>query len=108
MSASRTGRGIALATSLTGLLAAPLAVIATASPANADPVKIQILGTNDFHGRLVSEGTTATTVAGAAQFAGAIEQYRQAPQDPAVAGTIFAAAGDLVVMLTRVLGPFVG
>ena len=93
MSASRTGRGIALATSLTGLLAAPLAVIATATPAHAAPVTIQILGTNDFHGRLVSEGTTATTVAGAAQFAGAIEQYRQ---DPTVAGTIFAAAGDLV------------
>ncbi|CAM3486897.1 bifunctional metallophosphatase/5'-nucleotidase [Nocardioides zeicaulis] len=96
MSASRTGRGIALATSLTGLLAAPLAVLATASPAHAATATIQILGTNDFHGRLVSEGTTATTVAGAAQFAGAIEQYRQAPPDPNVDGTIFAAAGDLV------------
>lgn len=93
MSASRSGRKVALATTLTGLIAAPLAVIATAAPAQAAPVTIQILGTNDFHGRLVSEGTTATTVAGAAQFAGAIEQYRT---DPAVSGTVFAAAGDLV------------
>ncbi|GAA1931461.1 bifunctional metallophosphatase/5'-nucleotidase [Nocardioides hwasunensis] len=93
MSATRTGRRIALATSLTGLLAAPLAVIATATPAHAAPTTIQILGTNDFHGRLVSEGTTGTTPAGAAQFAGAIEQYRA---DPTVGGTVFAAAGDLV------------
>lgn len=93
MPASRPGRRIALATTLTGLIAAPLAVVTTATPAHAAPTTIQILGTNDFHGRLVSEGTTATSVAGAAQFAGAIEQYRS---DPTVGGTVFAAAGDLV------------
>ncbi|MFC7359397.1 bifunctional metallophosphatase/5'-nucleotidase [Nocardioides astragali] len=93
MSASSSGRKLALATTLTGLIAAPLAVLTTAAPANAAPVTIQILGTNDFHGRLVSEGTSATSVAGAAQFAGAIEQYRS---DPSVGGTVFAAAGDLV------------
>ena len=91
MSASRSGRKLALATTLTGLIAAPLAVLTTAAPANAVPVTIQILGTNDFHGRLVSEGTTATSVAGAAQFAGAIQQYRSQN-----ANTVFAAAGDLV------------
>ena len=78
---------------MTGLLTAPLAAVTLAAPAHAAPTTIQILGTNDFHGRLVSEGTTATTVAGAAQFAGAIEQYRA---DPTVGGTVFAAAGDLV------------
>jgi 5'-nucleotidase len=78
---------------VTGLLAAPLAAITLAAPAHAATTTIQILGTNDFHGRLVSEGTTATTPAGAAQFAGAIEQYRS---DPTVGGTVFAAAGDLV------------
>ena len=93
MSASRSGRKVVLATAVTGLLAAPLAVITTAAPASAAPTTIQILGTNDFHGRLVSEGTSATSVAGAAQFAGAIEQYRT---DPTVGGTVFAAAGDLV------------
>jgi 5'-nucleotidase len=98
--ASRTGRRLALATSLTGLLAAPLAVIATTAPAHAVPVDIQILATNDFHGRLLQEcsGTpcvpTATTPAGAAQFAGAVAQLEA---DHAATGpTIFAAAGDLI------------
>lgn len=100
MPASRTGRRLALATSLTGLLAAPLAVIATTAPAHAVPVDIQILATNDFHGRLLQEcaGTpcvpTNTTPAGAAQFAGAVAQMEA---DHAATGpTIFAAAGDLI------------
>ena len=93
MSATRSGGKLALAATLTGLIAAPLAVVTTAVPAHAATATIQILGTNDFHGRLVGEGTTATSVAGAAQFAGAIEQYRA---DATVDGTIFAAAGDLV------------
>ena len=76
------------AAALTGLVAAPLAILATTSPAQAAPVTIQILATNDFHGRLLANGSEA----GAAQFAGAIEQYRT--QDPT--GTVFAAAGDLV------------
>jgi 5'-nucleotidase len=85
--ASRTGRRLALATSLTGLLAAPLAVISAAAPAHAAPVEIQILGTNDFHGRLLPNGAEA----GAAQFAGAVEQLRS--ENP---NTIFTAAGDLI------------
>jgi len=85
--ASRTGRRIALATSLTGLVAAPLAVVTAAAPAHAAPVEIQILGTNDFHGRLLPNGAEA----GAAQFAGAVEQLRS--ENP---NTIFTAAGDLI------------
>lgn len=100
MPASRTGRRLALATTLTGLLAAPLAVITTSAPAHAAPVDIQILATNDFHGRLLQECTgtpcvpTAATPAGAAQFAGAVAQLEA---DHAATGpTIFAAAGDLI------------
>jgi 5'-nucleotidase len=50
--------------------------------------KIQILGTNDFHGRLLPDGGNA---AGAAPFATAIEELRT--ENP---NTIFAAAGDLI------------
>ena len=91
MSVSRSGRKVALATTLTGLIAAPLAVLTTAAPAHAAPVDIQILGTNDFHGRLVSEGTSATSPAGAAQLAGAVAQLEF--NNP---NTVFAAGGDLI------------
>ena len=95
MSASRSGRKVALATSLTGLVAAPLAVIATAVPAHAAPVDIQILATNDFHGRLINEdgtgGTTNGPTAGAAILSGAVKQLRTANPN-----TVFAAAGDLI------------
>ncbi len=87
VSASRTGRRITLATAVTGLLAAPLAVLSLASPAQAAPVDIQILGTNDFHGRLLPNGGEA----GAAQFAGAVAQLEC--ENP---NTIFAAGGDLI------------
>ncbi len=86
MPASRSGRKVALAATLTGLVAAPLAVI-TASPAQAAPVDIQILATNDFHGRLLANGSEA----GAAQFAGAVAQLESTNPN-----TIFAAAGDLI------------
>lgn len=72
---------------MTGLLATPLAVVAGATPAHADVVDIQILATNDFHGRLVADGS----VAGAAQFAGAIAQLESTNPN-----TVFAAAGDLI------------
>lgn len=87
MSASRPGRRIALATTLTGLVAAPLAVLSTTAPAHAAPVTIQILGTNDFHGRLLANGDEA----GAAQFAGAVAQLESTNPN-----TVFAAAGDLI------------
>jgi 5'-nucleotidase len=78
---------MALATTLTGLVAAPLAVLSTTAPAHAAPVTIQILGTNDFHGRLLANGDEA----GAAQFAGAVAQLESTNPN-----TVFAAAGDLI------------
>ena len=80
---------------MTGLLLAPLAVIATTAPAHAAPITIQILATNDFHGRLINEdgtgGTTNGVTAGAAILSGAVKQLRAANPN-----TVFAAAGDLI------------
>ena len=50
---------------------------------------VQVLGTNDFHGRLQRDGAGPT--AGAAVLAGAVKQLRAANPD-----TVFAAAGDLI------------
>ena len=92
MPASRPGRRIALATTLTGLLAAPLAVLTTAAPAHAANVNIQILATNDFHGRLQLRGPENRDAdAGAAVLAGAVKQLEAGQPN-----TVFAAAGDLI------------
>ncbi|WP_182920446.1 ExeM/NucH family extracellular endonuclease [Nocardioides cavernaquae] len=53
-------------------------------PAQAD---IQVLATNDFHGRIKANGAEA----GAAVLAGAVKQLRAANPN-----TVFAAAGDLI------------
>jgi len=57
--------------------------------------EIQILGINDFHGRILNEdgtnGTSPSNVAGAAVLSGAVKQLRG--QNP---NTVFAAAGDLI------------
>ncbi|GAB4004938.1 ExeM/NucH family extracellular endonuclease [Nocardioides ultimimeridianus] len=58
---------------------------AAVTPALQD---IQIIGTNDFHGRILADGSNA---GGAAVLAGAVEYYRN--QNP---NTVFAAAGDLI------------
>lgn len=50
--------------------------------------EIQVIGTNDFHGRLLPDGGNA---AGAAPFASAVEELRA--ENP---NTVFVAAGDLV------------
>lgn len=92
MSASRTGRRLALATSLTGLVAAPLAVIGAVAPASAAPVEVQILGTNDFHGRLLPNTSNGAQEAGAAQFAGAVKEL----ESDYPGATVFAAGGDLI------------
>ena len=55
-------------------------------PATRD---IQIIGTNDFHGRIAKDPTSAA--AGAGVMAGAVKQLRTANPD-----TVFAAAGDLI------------
>jgi 5'-nucleotidase len=52
-------------------------------------IEIQILGTNDFHGRIANDPASAS--AGAAVMAGAVKQLRA--DNP---NTVFAAAGDLI------------
>ena len=95
VSASRSGRKLALATTLTGLVAAPLAVIATSTPAHAAPVTIQVLGDQrlprppDQRGRHGRDDQRSH--AGAAILAGAVKQLRAANPN-----TVFAAAGDLI------------
>src|SRR6476469_4106010 len=53
------------------------------------PVDLQILATNDFHGRIANDPQSAA--AGAAAMAGAVKFLRQ--ENP---NTVFAAAGDLI------------
>ncbi len=55
--------------------------------ASTPPTEVQVLGINDFHGRIRSNGVEA----GAAVLAGAVKQLRS--QQPK---TVFAAAGDLI------------
>ena len=94
MPASRTGRRFALATTLTGLIAAPLAVVATAVPAHAANVTVQVIATNDFHGRLQLRGPeNRDPDAGAAVLAGAVKQLEA---DNPSYKSVFAAAGDLI------------
>lgn len=70
-----------------GLAVAGVTTIGVA-PAFADPVvDVQILATNDFHGRIQANGAEA----GAAVLAGAVQQLRTANPN-----TVFAAAGDLI------------
>jgi 5'-nucleotidase len=64
-------------------------VVAVGAPAQAaDPVDVQILTTNDFHGR-IQAGSGG--VAGAAVLAGAVDQLRA--ENP---NTVFADAGDII------------
>jgi len=68
--------------------AAALGASAFAVPAaHAAPTEIQILATNDFHGRIVGNGAEA----GAAKLAGVVDALRAANPN-----TVFAAAGDLI------------
>lgn len=61
----------------------------SAAPAYAAPTEVQILATNDFHGRILNNATNGE--AGAAVLAGAVEQLRASNPN-----TVFAAAGDLI------------
>jgi 5'-nucleotidase len=68
------------------LTASSVATLSGSSPVQAAPVTIQILGTNDFHGRL----TLSAPNGGAAVLSGAVKQLEiNYP-------TVFAAAGDLI------------
>lgn len=85
-----THRGIGLGTAVVGALALAtgltLAAPTPASAADGD-TQVQILGINDFHGRIQAGGQEA----GAAVLAGAVDQLRT--EQP---NTVFAAAGDLI------------
>lgn len=100
-SLSRPGaprRGISIAAA-GGLALASLAVVgATASPAQAaDPVDVNIIATNDFHGRIVPSNPNPPVSdrppysAGAAVIAGYVKAQRAANPN-----TAFVAAGDLI------------
>jgi len=69
------------------LAATTLAVLAPTAAQAADPVEVNLLGINDFHGRINASGTQA----GAAVLAGAVDEIRTAHPN-----TVFAAAGDLI------------
>ncbi|MCF6379352.1 5'-nucleotidase C-terminal domain-containing protein [Nocardioides KLBMP 9356] len=78
------------------MVAAPLAVVAAAAPANAAPteVDVQIIATNDFHGRLAdrpSGSNNPEPIEIASVMAGAVKQLRGANPN-----TVFAAAGDMI------------
>lgn len=83
--ATRRRFALAAATAAGALMASTF----TALPAYAADTQVQIVTTNDFHGRLLN--TTTNGEAGAAVLAGAVEQLRA--QNP---NTVFAAAGDLI------------
>lgn len=83
--ARTSSRALAVGVGL-GLVAAPLALVTPAAHA-ADPVSVNILGINDFHGRIAANGQEA----GAAVLAGAVDELRAAQPN-----TVFAAAGDLI------------
>jgi 5'-nucleotidase len=84
-STSRTRRRFAVAAGATIIALGAGAIAAPA--AYAADTEIQIIATNDFHGRILDEGAQA----GAAKLAGAVDALRAAKPN-----TVFAAAGDLI------------
>lgn len=80
---SRTPRLTLAALAAGSMIVGPLAV-----PASAAVVEVQILGINDFHGRL----EPGRGIPGAAKLAGAVEQATALYPD----STVFVAAGDSV------------
>ncbi|MGH3760214.1 ExeM/NucH family extracellular endonuclease [Actinophytocola sp.] len=66
-------------------------IVVGLSTAQPGPVELQLLGINDFHGRLESPGNApdGRPVGGAAQLAGLVDQLRG--ENP---NTLFLAAGD--------------
>lgn len=77
------------------LLALALSSLGLSSASAADPVTIDIVSVNDFHGRLEAgsppSATAPTSPAGAAVLAGMVNSYRAANPN-----TAFVAAGDLI------------
>ncbi|MCK0117541.1 5'-nucleotidase C-terminal domain-containing protein [Isoptericola sp. S6320L] len=83
-----TRKQVAGATTL-GLALAGVVTVGALPAQAADPVDIQILATNDFHGRILEDSFNGS--AGAAVLAGAVQELRG--ENP---NTVFAAAGDLI------------
>jgi 2',3'-cyclic-nucleotide 2'-phosphodiesterase (5'-nucleotidase family) len=83
------GRVRLAALAAVGLAAAGLQLVSAPDAHAAPTVDIQILATNDFHGRIQND--TGSLTAGAAVLAGAVKQLRVANPN-----TVFAAAGDLI------------
>lgn len=79
----RTARRVAAAGTAGALVLAQV-IVGAAPAAAADPVTLNILTVNDFHGRINS---------GTVQFAGTIEQLRQAA---GAENTLLVGAGDLI------------
>lgn len=84
--AGKAARALAAASGV-AIVATSLSLVGSPAAHAADPVDINILGINDFHGRIKSNGVEA----GAAVLAGAVKQIRTAHPN-----TVFAAAGDLI------------
>ena len=83
----RRVRGAALASVAAGTL---LLGLVAAAPAQAVPVTIDLVGINDFHGRLEADAPGArASIAGAAVLAGAVKSVEA--QNP---NTLFVSAGD--------------
>jgi 5'-nucleotidase len=83
----RRVRGAALASVAAGTL---LLGLVAAAPAQAVPVTIDLVGINDFHGRLEADAPGArASIAGAAVLAGAVKSVER--QNP---NTLFVSAGD--------------
>jgi 5'-nucleotidase len=86
---STTPRRVGLRAVSAGLgLSLAAAALVYAPAAHAAPVEIQILATNDFHGRLLPD---TGGIAGAAKMAGVVKQFEE--ENP---NTLFTAAGDLI------------
>lgn len=84
----RTAAVASLSLAVAGLTAAGTPSAAADDDVSAqDVVDVQILATNDFHGRIQADGSEA----GAAVLSGAVKQLRA--ENP---NTVFAAAGDLI------------
>ncbi len=84
----KRGRGRLATLAATVLTIAGLQLFSS-PPAHAVTRQIQILATNDFHGRIQNDAASAS--AGAAVIAGAVKQFRTGNPN-----TVFAAAGDLI------------
>ena len=89
-SSTRWGRAVVASAAALTLAAAGTALAVPAHADDPETTEIQILGINDFHGRLVADLTYPDTAfPGAARLAGALDELRADQPN-----TIFASAGD--------------